>query len=239
MKMKILIAAIVLALFSVNVSAQSRFLVGGEGGKMYDNTTIALLGVGEFPIGHRFEVGIRDSFSPYSGHTALGNGHANSARGSAILWMSKSFGLAGNIENNGYTAGSVTKNSFYTLDGVIIRRMAQGSPVRFEFDYVRQVDNQVADIQYVNGVRANGTEPDYLQGGRFDFDARLGCSGKVCYRLEFETQVGHVLTQGDPNCDGTWGPDTCGHRASAISGGALISFKLEFPRRKATENDPF
>lgn len=85
----------------------------------------------------------------------------------------------------------------------------------------------------------NGIETSQLHGGYISFDIRVGCAKNFCVRIQDQLSVGRVLEQGDPNCDGTYGPVTCGNRTAAFSGGGTIGIVLEFPRHKDTENNLF
>lgn len=208
--------------------AQTRVLFGAGGGNLSNNTTATVLGAVEKPLGPRFEIDIRDEFSPYERHTPFGTGIANLSRGTGILWASKSTGLTGSFERSSYYV-QIHKTAYHVFAGVIFRHQWAGSPTRLEFDYVRQVENQIV----------NGTEASYLQGGRVAVSTRLGCSGKFCYRLGWEMDGGRILTQGNPQCDGTFGgPITCA-RQPAVAGGVKAFFTFEFPRYTKTETDAF
>lgn len=205
----------------------TRILLGASGGMVYDNITASVtLGL-EVPL-RRFEFDAQEIFSPYENHTAVGVGTANSVRGMGILWATKSFGLTGGIKQSEYSA-TIHKSAYDVMPGVVIRKALGGIPSRFEINYVRQVDNR-----FVNGM-----EPNRLQGMRFAMTTRMGCSGKVCYRLEWEMEAGRVHLQGNPNCDGTLpGPVTCANRY-ATSGGAKVGFSIEFPRHRGIAGDDF
>lgn len=212
--------------FQLRSNERPRVTVGVGGGSLYSNTTISVVSGVEIPI-HRFEIDARNEFSPYENHTGLGTGTAELLRGTGILWA-RSVGLAGNYEYNEYTT-SIHKGMRKVFAGVILRKSLDGVPSRFEFDYVRQVQNHLV----------GGTESAYLQGGRFAMTTRMGCTGSVCSRLAWEMQGGRVFLQGNPICDGTFsGPVTCA-RQSAISGGVKASFVIEFPRNRGHEDDAF
>jgi hypothetical protein len=228
--MKLRIASLLFILFVLfsGLHAQTRVLVGAAGGYVYNNGTIGILAAIEAPTGRRFETDLRDEYSPYENHTAVGIGTANLARATEILWMTRRVGIIGNVEFTNYSVG-IKKSAYHVLPGIVLRTQWGGSPIRSEFNYVRQANNQMV----------TGIESAYLQGGRAAFSVRVGCTGIVCYRLGWEFQTGKVRLQSNPMCDGSLpGPITC-PRATAWSGGSKGSFSIEFPRRRETELDVF
>ena len=235
MKKIFAVFAMLVGLFCIpSAHAQTRILTGITGGDAFDNLSLGgSLGI-EVPVLHRFEFDLRDKFSPYERHTALGTGKANLMSGSGIVWLTKSFGLTATTESSSYSVTQVSKSAVYIYAGPIYRTMWWEFPVRIEGDYIRQASNGLY----------NGIETSQLQGGALSADVRLGCAGQGCFRLKEQIIVGHVLTQGNPLCDGTLGNGSqvgfspC-PRSSALSGGVSATISWEFPRHKATENNPF
>ena len=66
--------------------AQTRVLVGAEGGSSFGNLFLAPSVKLEIPVS-RTEFDFEDSFSPFEQHLALGSGWANAASGEAIIWI--------------------------------------------------------------------------------------------------------------------------------------------------------
>lgn len=269
MKRIILATLAVLFLFSPVSKAQTaqvattyddhfRVLGGIGGGGDFGNLFLALNGGIEVPFAKRAELDITDSYSPvihvynviipFEQHINLGTGSANIANVGGIVWISKgkSLGLNGSAEYSSYST-QISKGSYYAFGGLTWRKIAWGNPTRFSFDYFRQLDNGIAcGTQAACALPgANGTESDHVQGGQFSMVTRMGAVGPAVIRLTFSTNVGHTLTQGNPQCDGTFGtkggngPNGSCPRGSAISGGASMGVIFEFPRHRGLENNPF
>jgi hypothetical protein len=178
-----------------------------------------------------YELDLKDTFSPFETHVALGGGYANLTSAGGHIWLTNSLGLNGKVERTNYSVTQVSKVADYAFGGVTYRTVSLGVPSRFSFDYIGQFNN---------GVAPSGVETSHLQGFAFIIENRLGCAGPFCFRLENQESFGRVLTQGDQYCDGSIGPLVPGcARGSAFGGGFTGTFYLEFPRRKATENDSF
>ncbi len=214
---------------------QARVLVGSTLGSFFGNNAFGVTAGAEIPFARRYELDLGETYSPLESHVALGSGSANRTSVGGHFWLVKDFGLNGSAEYSSYSVTTASKGGDYAFIGVTWRTFAWGIPTRFSFDYVRQFNN---------GISANGTESAHLQGADFSLVARLGCSGLLCSRAEFDYQVGHVLTQSNPICDGTYGitggPNggPC-YRTGAWSGGASGSFVFEFPRHRGYEDSAF
>ena len=212
------------------VKAQTRVLVGGAGAIAWDNQSAGATFGLEVPFLKRYELDLKDTFSPFETHVALGGGYANLTSAGGHIWLTKSFGFNGKVERTGYSVTDVSKVADYAFGGLTYRTLALGTPTRFSFDFIGQFNN---------GVTPSGVETSHLQGFAFIIENRLGCVGPFCIRLDNEMSGGRVLEQGDPYCDGSIGPQTCGNRTASFGGGFSGSLTLEFPRHKATENQPF
>lgn len=225
------------ALFSPtsDYDEQTRVLVGTMVGSSFGNYFFGLKGGIEIPFASRYELDSQETISPFERHVALGSGWANQVSAGGHLWLTKGFGLNFSAEYSNYSVTTVRKGGEFVFGGVTWRKIAWGVPARFSLNYIREFNN---------GISANGTESARLQGGEFLMVARMGCSGFVCSRVEFDFQAGHVLTQGNPICDGTYGitggPNggPC-FRTGAWSGGATMGFILEFPSRPGNEDIAF
>ena len=221
-------------LFAIPAKAQTRVLVGTGGGSSFGNLFMGVSGALEVPVKSRFELDLGDIFSPLEQHIDLGVGWANAASAGGIVWITKAVGLGGGTTYSNYHV-SINKASEYGFGGLTYRKVVQGMPIRFTFNYVRQLNN---------GISSNGTETDHLQAGEFGLDMRVRCAGLVCFRLNFDYEVGRVLTQGNPVCDGTYGVTGGPNggpcpRTGASSGTFTAGFFTEFPRRKNTEHEAF
>lgn len=216
-------------LLAMPLSAQTRVLAGAEAGSSFGNLfagpSIAL----EQPIPHA-ELDAADTFSPAEQHIALGSGWANTVTVGGIGWVTKDVGLFGSYDYSQYHVTLVDKGADYGIGGLVLRRTAGTMPYRLTFGYVQQLNTAIS---------SDGTEAAFLKAGSFKLDMRVKCAGPACYRLMFNFQVGHVLTQSNPVCDGTFGgPVTCA-RTGASSGTFVVGLYVEFPRRRATEEQPF
>jgi hypothetical protein len=214
---------------------KARVLVGTVGGSSFGNYFFGLKAGVEVPFAHRYELDLQDTFSPIESHIALGSGWANQVSAGGHFWLTKGFGLNGRAEYSNYSVTTASKGGDYAFIGVTWRKVAWGIPARFYFDYIRE---------FKNGISANGTESAHLQGGDFTMAFRMGCSRSVCTRMVASYQAGHVLTQSNPICDGTYGKTggpnggPC-YRTGAWSGGATGSFVVEFPRHHGYEDVAF
>lgn len=227
---KLALLILFLMSFVPTAKAQTRVLVGAGGTYAWDNKSAgATIGL-EVPFLKRYELDLKDTFSPFETKVALGGGYANLAAVGGHIWITKSFGLNGKAERTNYAVTAVSKVGDYAFGGVTYRAVALGSPSRFSFDYIRQFNN---------GVTPSGVETSHLQGFAFTIENRLGCFGPFCVRLENQNSFGQVWTQGNQNCDGSIGPQTCGARGKAFGGGFTGTIFLEFPRHRETENDAF
>lgn len=233
--MKTILASLVLAvtLFAVNTSAQTKVLLGVTGAQEFDNSSVGVTAAIEVPFLKHYELDLHDTFSPFESHVALGGGRANLASAGGFIWLTKSIGLIGKVEDSSYNVTKITKDGDYVFGGLAYRGIVGGLPARFTFSYVREFNN---------GITPTGLESPQLQGGDVGFTVRFGCVGSVCIRTSEDFVVGRVLTQGNPLCDGFyalptgWSPCP---RTSAIGGGVQASVLLEFPRRRGHEGDVF
>jgi hypothetical protein len=237
---KKLLAGLVLALtlFVGTAKAQTRVLVGADGGSSFSNLFVGPEVAIEVPIGKKVELDLKDVFMPFEEHTALGSGTANKFEGGGIIWVKKDLGLNGRVDYSEYNT-EIKKSGEYAAFGATVRKSFNEFPVRFTFDYIQEFHNGI----FPNNV--TGTESPHLKAGEFNLDMRMGCGGKICYRLSFDFMIGHVLTQGNPACDGTLGntggngPNGSCPRTGASSGSFTSSIVLEFPRHRAIEGDAF
>jgi hypothetical protein len=232
-----LIAGLVLAaalLFTPTVKAQ-RFTVGIAGGDSFDNYSLGVQAGIEIPFLKHYELDLKDTFSPVEAHVSLGSGRANKAEVGGIVWLSDSFGLTGKVEDSSYNVTKVGKDADYAFGGLAYRTVIGGLPTRLSLQYIQQFNN---------GISATGLETSHLKGADLGFTVRYGCTGRVCIRSTEDFTFGRVLTQGNPQCDGTYGiingPNggPC-YRTPAFGGGFTGSVVFEFPRPRGHEYEKF
>jgi hypothetical protein len=230
MKRIIVFALLLVSLFATRANAQTRFLFGTSGGIAFDNSSVGVTARVEIPFLKHYELDLQDTFSPVESHVALGGGRANLASVGGHIWLTNHWGLNGRVEDSAYNVTKVTKDADYAFGGLTYRGVLAGSPARLSFDYLRQFNN---------GVTPSGLESSHMQGGDIAFTVRIACTGPFCVRLSEDNYFGQVWAQGNPYCDGSIGPQTCGNRDRRIGGGFVVGVMLEFPRRRASENDQF
>ena len=220
---------LVLALLvSPVLHAQVRVLAGATGGSSLGNLSLGPAVGLEVPFGGRLELDLSDTFSPFESHVALGHGWADVASAGGHVWLTPGFGLNGSFEHSEYHVTGASKGYEYALGGVTWRRKAWGAPARLSLDYLRELHD---------GISADGTETDHVQGGEFTLEARLGCSGPLCVRMTSQFGAARVLTQSNPQCDGSFGgPVTC-PRPGVWAGIFQLGLLLEIPRRRGHESD--
>lgn len=223
-------------MFAVSANAQTRILAGVTGAQEFDNSSLGATLALEVPFLKHYELDLKDTFSPLESHVALGGGRANIASAGGIVWISKSYGLTGRVEDSSYNVTKVTKDANYAFGGLAYRGVIGGLPARLTLTYIRQFNN---------GITPTGLESSHLQGVDFGYTVRFGCLGAVCIRQSADYVVGRILEQGNPRCDGTLGttggngPNGTCPRTSAIGGGVNASVLVEFPRHRGTEQDSF
>lgn len=230
--MKNLIVTLILAacMIAVPVKAQTSVQVGIAGAEAFDNSSLGVTATVSVPFAKRYELDLKDTFSPMESKTALGGGRANLSKVTGIVWLTNSVGLVGAAEDSNYNVTKVTKDADYAFGGLVVRSVVGGLPARFYFEYIQQFNN---------GITPSGLESSHLQGGDVGYTMRFGCIGAMCIRTSEDIVFGRVLTQGNPVCDGQFGgPVTCA-RTPALGGGFEASVTLEFPRRRGHEYDAF
>lgn len=217
-------------LFSMRANAQVRVLVGPAGAVSWSNQSLGIVGGLEIPFAKRYEIDVQDIFSPIESHAALGSGKANVISATGLAWITPHWGVNGRVESSMYSVTKVSKNAYYAFGGLTYRHILAGAPSRISFDYVRQ---------FHNGVTPAGIESSHLQGVNVGLTVRVVCTGLFCIRFSEDVNFGRVWEQGNPACDGSLGPKTCGDRKKTVGGGVVVSVILEFPRRRQTEDDIF
>ena len=226
---KFLVAALlVLSAFSTKLRAQDQPLiyVGGTGGYSFSNGFIGPVIGFELPI-KRLEFSGEESFDPVEHHASLGSGYAEQTSVRTDLWLTNHWSVNGQYQVSSYHT-KISKAGQYAYAGVAWYGIVGGQTTEFTFSYFQQLNN---------GISSNGTETDHVKGGSFEFFTRMGCSGVFCYRFYGEFEAGHLLTQGNPVCDGTYGVTGGPNgglcpRQGAVSGGASLGFAVEFPRHR-------
>lgn len=231
----IAIALVLASLLSVPVKAQTRVTVGVEGARNFDNSSIGVAVGVEVPFLKRYELDLRDAFSPLESHVSLGGGRANRVSVGGVVWLSNTVGINAKIEDSTYNVTKATKDSDYFFGGLSYRTSLGGLPVRFSSDYIRQFNN---------GITASGLESSHLQGFDLGYTMRFGCLGAICIRSNEDFVFGRVLTQSNPVCDGTYGVTGGPNggpcpRQAAFGGGVTASVTVEFPRHRGHEYDVF
>ena len=225
--------AVVLFLFSLCVgsaNAQTRYLIGAAGADDLDNTSAGVIGSMETPFLKHYEIDLSDTASPYEHHVSLGSGQSNLASVRTMVWLTQHWGINGQGEYSSYNVTLAAKAADYAFGGLNYRAVIGGNPARFFLDYVQQ---------FHNGVSPSGIETSHAVGGNLGFTVRAGCTGPMCVRLTSDYNFAQVWEQGNPACDGSIGPQTCGPRKKAIGGGFVLSVALEFPRHRGHEYDLF
>lgn len=224
-------------LFTLPLSAQTRVLVGPAGGDLFDNYYGGVTAGIEIPFAKRYEVDVYDEFSPLEAHQALGHGWANEISVGGYVWFHplSHWGLNGGAQDSRYSVTTVSKAGDFFTGGLAYRGNVGGLPATVSFDYLQQFNN---------GITSTGVETSHLKGASINPSVRFGCVSAFCIRTDYSFVVGHVLTQGNPVCDGTFG-STGGPnggpcpRQGAFSGGFSASLLFEFPRRRGHEDALF
>lgn len=228
------------------IDISPRFLVGITGVDMYNNYSLGVVTQAELPFyrvnktsPYSFdaaELDIRNEFDPLESHVKIGSGFAESLSATGLGWFTRSWAAGSGVEYSMYSITGLRKSADYVRAGLTYRGLVWGAPTRVSFGWVGEFNN---------GIDKKGVESSHLEGGYVDVNARWGCTGPLCWRVDWQIQGGRVLTQGNPVCDGTFGtkggngPGGSCPRTPAMGGGAAITVSLEFPRHKGRENEAF
>jgi hypothetical protein len=214
-----LLAVMLLSAAACGAQERPAILLGASGGESFGNLSLGPMIEVELPLAHHFEWDVRDTFSPLESHIALGHGWANQAEAGGIVWIEKSFGVDGLLTDSTYDVPRLVKSNTYTKMGASFRSAYGGVPLRIFLNYVREVSPPVS----------HGVESSHLNAGNFRAEATIACSKHFCYRTVLDMSVGHILEQGNPECDGTWGATTC-RRRGQISGSGTMGFLVQIGR---------
>lgn len=209
-------------LSSSAASAQTRVLVGVDGGYEFNNYFLGPQVAVEVPVG-RVEVFAQGSLFPLQVKPSYGSGWAYSWEAGPTVWFTHTSGIEGSYERSGYTVTKVAKAESFITAGYAYKHTMVGFPTRFHLDFLKEVQN---------GLIHGGTESNDLEGGIFGWDTLLGCTKFACVRSKISLPVARVKNQGNPVCDGTLGGKVTCPRTSDISGGFEANLMFEFPRAK-------
>lgn len=218
---------ILFLLFVPQVHAQTNFLVGVSGADDFNNLSAGVTAGIETTFLKRVQLSLYDIYSPYEVKVGYGQGHANIAAVSVIGWVRPTFGIEGKLENTGYSVTQVSKTANDVLVGVVKKFYLFGVPTRFSTGGVLEINNGII----------NGVETNHMEGGYIKFDGRLYCSNTACLRVIEQFDLGHILTQGNPICDGTIGNGSQAGflpcpRSGAFGGGVSLSLVLDLHRKQ-------
>lgn len=235
MKKLIVVLLVVMSMFSVKASAQTRVLVGVDAGSGF-GSLFAGPSLGIETGTNRAELDAYGTYLPaYQHPSAGGNGFAYKYSVGPTIWFTKSVGFNGSVNNSAYKTATVSKDQQFFTAGVSLRKSIQGMPIRFKWDYLQEFND---------GIAADGTESSHLKGGSYEMDMLTGCHGAVCFRLDITGRIARVLQQGNPVCDGTFGvtggPNggPC-YRTASSSGAFDLKLSVVWPRPRGHESDPF
>lgn len=189
----------------------------------------------EQPLGRHLEI---DAFGSYaSSHKAvLGNGHTLYASATPIVWLGDHVGITGrtrytHLYTSAYSKGTFLPTaantykevlgSFLIAPGVVFRGTPFGIPSRLYLD-------GVVPTGTINP--ATGIESNRLRGVEAVWEASLYDAGPVSVRFTVAPAFYHGYSQGNPQCDGTYGgPVTC-QRAAWNAYTVGLGIKIVWPR---------
>ena len=217
--------------FVPQAHAQTNFTVGVSGADAFDNLSAGVTAGIDPTFLKRVQVSLYDIYSPYEVKVGLGQGHANIASAGLIGWVRPTFGFEGKIEDTGYSVTQVSKTAFDVLGGFVKKTYLFGVPTRIGAGGVFEINNGIV----------NGVETNHMEGAYIRLDGRMYCSSTACLRIIEQFEAGHVLTQGNPLCDGTIGNGSqvgfspC-PRKGAFGGGVSLSLVLDLHRH---QSDPY
>lgn len=216
---------IILLFFSFLLGAgfcqAQQVLIGGTTGEDYNNAYYGLASRLEVPIGSRFEIDGNASIGKES-KSGYGTGYFYDFSPTGYVFPFREWGGNISIGKTSYFLNSISKQEYYSQCGITYRKDSPNIPIWWDLDYVWEIKN---------GISPDGTETNHLKGIENVFDFNIGCSKKLCYRFDISSEAGKFLNQGNPQCDGSYGIDTC-PRSSSFGGGIGATFYLEFPKRK-------
>lgn len=227
---------LIILIFAIPAAAQTRVQGGVFGTGAFNNYQAGVFGSVDVPIGKHFEVGFLDGYSFTEIKPGVGKGTANVARVTGTAWFTPKIGVSVFGEQSGYTLATLSKGAIYVAGGPVFRLHVLGFPARLTLGYLAQLNNGIV----------GGIETSYMLAAIISVQTRLGCAGQVCFHLTHEFAMGSVLSQGNPQCDGTYGNgsqakppmDPC-DRSRMMGGGFAMRLGAVFGHRKGTEDDLF
>lgn len=209
----------------------TRILIGPAGGTGLGNDSFGVETSIEAPVSKHIELDATNVFSPIFTHPGTGKGgFTDQVTTGGIVWFKEKFGLYGGSEYSYYKTSELYKGANYLRVGPVFKAFFWGAPLRINLEYIRQ---------FRNGIDAAGIETNRINGVSASINVRLTCTGAVCWRVKESLTVAHGYNQGNPNCDGTFGPQICGPRTAWTNGAWAGSLLIEFPHRKDAELNEF
>lgn len=209
--------------------AKPEFLIGIQVGRSVGNAWFGGSASAALPFGHRFEALIGESFSPLEAHFPYGTGWSASTTAGGVAWLNDKWGIIGDLQYSAYSVTALRKASWYWQSGPAYSLNFFGYPTEISMLYTQQ---------FRNGINAaTGVETSHFKGAVVSLSSRIGCAGVACFIWTLQVNGGHVLNQGNPICDGTFGNGSQARlspcpRSASSSGGVAASISLELPRRR-------
>jgi hypothetical protein len=208
-------------LISTKVFAQRSVTTGTvetDGGLGYTFPVVDLTQSVEFPMkGFELDPAVTYSVAHKIG---INNGYELSGNLAGDIWLTNSFGLADNVSYTRLKNSNYQKNSFLIEPGVAFRN----ERLQSKFTFYGLIPN---------GTIQNGIESNRVSGLQFNWQMLMGSAGPFTIRANLLTGYYHGYSQGNPECDGTYGgPITC-PRESWNTGNVEVGISFVFPKQKS------
>jgi hypothetical protein len=228
MKIRMLLMVLVMLTVPKPASAQVVHWTGNvtfevDGGLGYHLPVVDFTQKLEVTLNPRVVIDANASYS-YAHKLVLNNGYELSQGGGAIFFIKPWFGINPTFEHTLLATSAYRKDNWTLSPGVVFRAYPIGIPSRITLNGIIPSGRKIDPV--------TGIENNEESGVRFGWTAYMGSPGPVDSYMAFGMGFFHGYDQGNPICDGTYGPATCGHRTSWLTGNATFSFEFRFPKVK-------
>ena len=178
-------------------------------------------------LGDRWELNANFSYD-YAHKIGLNSGHETAEGGGLIFWVTPWFGLNPTFDYATLTTSAYHKSAWEPDPGIVFRAKPLGLPSRIYVVGSFPVGPKIDASTGIENENESSVQASWL--------ARMGSPGPFDVWLGFGWGVFHGHEQGNPQCDGTYGPTTCA-RTPWTTGNATLTLSFEFPKTRDPNRD--
>lgn len=215
MKIKLAIACVLVCMCAITVQAQTKVVAIAEIGDArtfgYSFPDMSIGVQVEQPVLNHFEMQGTAGWSP-TNKRAIGNGNSGFAKVSGIAWLHKNIGFIAGLRYGHLWTSLYHKGGMIGSGGFVLR--IYDDDIRLYAIHTRQL---------FEGIDKQGIETSNTRGLEVTPEIKFGR-----YRVGFRYVLVKGLSQGNPQCDGTFvGPITCPRDPwLALSNGVRLGFEF-------------